>query len=548
MAGKDRKLPDLVARVKLQTAELDMLPKKAAEAGAGLRAGLKEGELGVAGLNTKLDGATLKLTRVGHGGGVAGKEVKAGAHEAEAGLINLERTAELVQGRLGRVAAEGAEMKGAFNLGGGSMVGGLALTAGLGGIAVAAEKAKEQAEKHEKAERLLEQAYQASGRSLEEAKPKLEAWLKAHEKAIPDVNQAREVLASFVRAGFDEEKQMEAIQIATDLAAIKHVDLATAGKAVELGMMGNGKALKELGIDLKELKNSDENAIKAQKDLDAATKGVDAATRAHDAASKNLALMQASLAGKHTLTAAEALRLKDAEDKVTLTAKDLKDAQGKVRDAQDEVNNSSSTATQVLKALSEKTTGGADSYTDMEKAQHKANAEWDRAASTLGPPLLEIQTGILDTATNLYEAMENFGKNDGWWKGLNDGLINIVRTGQHVADVIGSINRTVTDLTHGNIGGFAGDVSGLFGGGRASGGPVLPNSIYRVGEQGPETLVMGSSGGRVLADGGAAATAAGGMGADPDVLNRLDRIAGELAAIRTGSLAGAEAARMIAGA
>ena len=51
------------------------------------------------------------------------------------------------------------------------------------------------------------------------------------------------------------------------------------------------------------------------------------------------------------------------------------------------------------------------------------------------------------------------------------------------------------------VGGLAGDALGVLGKvnvGRASGGPVMPGSIYTVGEQGPETLVMGRNGGGVV--------------------------------------------------
>ena len=41
-----------------------------------------------------------------------------------------------------------------------------------------------------------------------------------------------------------------------------------------------------------------------------------------------------------------------------------------------------------------------------------------------------------------------------------------------------------------------------FGGGRASGGPVEPNTTYLVGEKGPELLTMGSSGGHVTSNEG----------------------------------------------
>lgn len=64
-------------------------------------------------------------------------------------------------------------------------------------------------------------------------------------------------------------------------------------------------------------------------------------------------------------------------------------------------------------------------------------------------------------------------------------------------------------------GGFGFDLgsllSGLFGGGRANGGPVAPNTLYRVNERGPEMfsaangdqfLMTGTQGGRVIPNGG----------------------------------------------
>jgi hypothetical protein len=45
--------------------------------------------------------------------------------------------------------------------------------------------------------------------------------------------------------------------------------------------------------------------------------------------------------------------------------------------------------------------------------------------------------------------------------------------------------------------------------GKAGGGPVLPNSIYTVGELGPETLVMGSRGGTVIPNRGGGAGSGG---------------------------------------
>lgn len=59
----------------------------------------------------------------------------------------------------------------------------------------------------------------------------------------------------------------------------------------------------------------------------------------------------------------------------------------------------------------------------------------------------------------------------------------------------------------GEGGGWLGSLFSMFGGGRALGGPVLPNSLYRVNEQGPETfqaangeqfLMTGAQGGKVI--------------------------------------------------
>jgi uncharacterized membrane protein len=81
----------------------------------------------------------------------------------------------------------------------------------------------------------------------------------------------------------------------------------------------------------------------------------------------------------------------------------------------------------------------------------------------------------------------------------------------------------------GGIGGIGGGGSGsgtvtgpdpftasFFGGGRASGGPVLPGMTYMVGERGPEPLIMGRSGGFILPNSGGA-RAVGGAGGAPVV-------------------------------
>lgn len=66
----------------------------------------------------------------------------------------------------------------------------------------------------------------------------------------------------------------------------------------------------------------------------------------------------------------------------------------------------------------------------------------------------------------------------------------------------------------GGGGGIGGFLSGLFGGGRADGGPVSPNTLYRVNERGPELfesggnqyLMTGARGGKVIPNAGGGPT------------------------------------------
>ncbi|GAA1549968.1 hypothetical protein GCM10009804_03190 [Kribbella hippodromi] len=85
------------------------------------------------------------------------------------------------------------------------------------------------------------------------------------------------------------------------------------------------------------------------------------------------------------------------------------------------------------------------------------------------------------------------------------------------ASVAALKNRTVyVNMVQSNIGGIP---AGIRAPGRASGGPVSPGRTYLVGEQGPELLTMGSSGGHVT---NARQTAAALQGGDTYVYVTID--------------------------
>jgi hypothetical protein len=105
-----------------------------------------------------------------------------------------------------------------------------------------------------------------------------------------------------------------------------------------------------------------------------------------------------------------------------------------------------------------------------------------------------------DLVGQIYTVRENMRS------AVKDGIMEGIRTddwGQAFRDIlanaltnllIGNGSSNNSGLVNSAINWFAGS----FGGGRAIGGPVSPGTMYKVGENGPEILRMGSMGGQVL--------------------------------------------------
>ena len=110
--------------------------------------------------------------------------------------------------------------------------------------------------------------------------------------------------------------------------------------------------------------------------------------------------------------------------------------------------------------------------------------------------------GVADLASGAKTAQEVFAD---MLKGIGDALISAAQQMIATYIAIGIAKMFAGMGGGGNPAGSGGNVlpggwqqyAGGFGGGRASGGPVEPNTTYLVGEKGPELLEMGSSGGYV---------------------------------------------------
>jgi hypothetical protein len=98
---------------------------------------------------------------------------------------------------------------------------------------------------------------------------------------------------------------------------------------------------------------------------------------------------------------------------------------------------------------------------------------------------------------------------EGWGKSSADAIVEFAMTGKSsFKDMINSmladlarmlVYRNITAPLASAVGGMdfgsiGSAIAGMFGGARASGGPVSAGKTYLVGEQGPELVTMGSSG------------------------------------------------------
>lgn len=95
----------------------------------------------------------------------------------------------------------------------------------------------------------LAQAFTDTGHNLEDYKDKLEAAIKTGAKYGDNSKEVMRSLQDLVQASHDPEEAFKRMSLAENLAAAKHVDLATASEMVAKIMAGKGaRALAEFGL------------------------------------------------------------------------------------------------------------------------------------------------------------------------------------------------------------------------------------------------------------------------------------------------------------
>jgi hypothetical protein len=270
-----------------------------------------------------------------------------------------------VDAALGRIADHGKKIGPALLAGGGAL-------AGIGaGLAVVGSK-------DQAAHAQLQAAVEATGKSYDDYRDKVESAIKSQEKYGHTADQTQDALRILTQATGDPAKALQFLNTATDLAAAKHEGLSEA--ATQLGKVynGNGKLLKEFGLT--QTKSSTATAA-----LTSATKSALSADKNLAAAKQHLADLVAIDHGKKALTIADQIALRNAQQKVTDATAVAKTAHEKLTAAQDAAKNSANAQGNVMTALSGKLHGQASAAADTFRGHLDAiKAHLEDTAATFG--------------------------------------------------------------------------------------------------------------------------------------------------------------------
>ncbi len=122
------------------------------------------------------------------------------------------------------------------------------LAAGLFAVFEVGKAGVENFKKQEEAVNLLNQAYATQGQTYDANRVALEAFIRTNAAYIANQYDVMAAMAALIRAGNSQEDALRALNIALDMAAVKHEDVSVEAILLEKALQGNVKALKEVGI------------------------------------------------------------------------------------------------------------------------------------------------------------------------------------------------------------------------------------------------------------------------------------------------------------
>lgn len=353
---------------------------------------------------------------------------------------------------------------------------GLASAVGIASMRLGMDAVKAAAE-DELSQKKLAKALQNTTKATAGQIDATEKWITSQQlsKGIADT-KLRPALANLARATKDVTEAQNLTSLAMDISAATGKDLETVSLALAKAHNGNLGALTKLGIPL------DQNIIKT-KDFDAATKVL--AETFGGAATANTE----TYAGKMAILSEKVGELKEGIGVM------LMPVMMRLADW------ASKTLIPTLQQVADGFSGKKGSLSDHAE-EVRRSLGYDKGGYGLGVALHDIATAMGSLITVMT------GSNA---TGATGNLTKIAEALEKVASAIDAVAKAWNNpvfkagrkLTQGLL--SPGSVLPKWGydvgPGRAMGGSVRPGTAYRVGEFGPETLVMGSTGGRIVPKG-----------------------------------------------
>ncbi len=312
------------------------------------------------------------------------------------------------------------------------------VTAGIGAMVAVGGAAYDTYKTDEVSIKSLDAALTTHGLNVQTVTAAIEANSAQYENLGYTIEQVRPAFTQLTEAGLNQQQQMAAMGPIMDLARAKNIDLGTAATAYTMAVMGNARAVKQYGILLPPVAASAANVTLA-------TSKLTAAHQAATLAEEQLTVVEDGLKGKHTLTAAEALKLQQAHIKVTDSEGKLKAAEAALTLAQQGGIDKGARLTLVNNALHKAIAGQSTAIDANAPIMAKLSDDWEHFAEAVGPGV-ETAFGIMLQGV---EAL--FGFIGGAIGGLETFIGDLGKLFGAVNDIIGALGRlpgvsTIRDL------------------------------------------------------------------------------------------------------
>jgi len=266
---------------------------------------------------------------------------------------------------IGTVIENGKKIGPAFMGAGAAIAGVGALLSTLG--------SKEQASHNQ-----LKAAIDATGHSYDEFGAQIEKTIKHQENFGHTSAETQDAIRILTQATGNTSTALKYMNTVADLAAAKHISLSEAATKMGKAYNGNTRILKEFGISVAK-------ASTTQAALTKATGAANSADKALAGAKQSLLNIETADASKKHLTAAEALRLREAENKVFIATVASQSAHGKLTAAQELARKAAQNHTNALDLLAAKTRGQASAAADTFAGRIGAmRAKLEDAVATFG--------------------------------------------------------------------------------------------------------------------------------------------------------------------